>query len=210
MVGMKCLPPGAENLSPPRTIVQLYWGLFWQSGLLFGLAWAVYVRFFPVSVSGPAGVLEAFLRGLLGGVFSGGVISITLGTAHLVGVRLATSEASAETLGVHRIASIELQVSYDAAFELSVKAVQTIKGARMKETDRASGNIHAREQSLFNLGGNTISVEVRKVDESRTRVTVTIKLTCAPSAAVDYGRNAKNVKRAISFLWERGGNPLPT
>ena len=136
-------------------------------------------------------------------------MSVGCGTLHVLGVKFATSEVSAETLGIHRIASIELQVPYDVAFELSVEAVRGIKGSRMKETDRASGNIRARGQSLFGLGGNLISVQVRKVDESRTRVTVTIKLTCAPSAAVDYGRNAKNVRRAISFLWERAGNPLP-
>lgn len=206
MAGVKCLPPGAENLSPPRTIVKLYWGLFWQSGLLFGLGWAVGVWFLSVSSSGLAGVIEAFLRGLLTGVFFGGAMSIALGTMHLLGVGLATSEVSAETLGIDRIASIELQVPCDVAFELSVETVRGIKGARMKETDRASGNIHAREGSLFGLGGNMISVDVREVDESRTRVKVTVRPVGGPSAAVDYGSNAKILKRAISYLWERGGS----
>ncbi len=109
-----------------------------------------------------------------------------------------------ELLKCHHTREIEVDIPYDEAFDLCLKAVKSLK-CRIREANRNLGKIMAIKLTkvpldwLFNQ--DLITVELQKLD-GRTRIKISSQLYPYPATEyyIDYGSNLENVERLVDLL----------
>ena len=93
---------------------------------------------------------------------------------------------------------IELQCSYDEAFNLCMSALNSVKGgARISDIDRSLGFIVAKTGQTMKGRGEVITFNIREVND-RMRIEVISK--SLRTQLLDYGKNYENVKKIADFL----------
>ena len=96
---------------------------------------------------------------------------------------------------------IELQCSYDEAFNLCISALNSVKGgARISDMDRSLGFIVAKTGQTMKSWGEIITFNIREVN-NKVKIEVISKPRIRPQLLVlDYGKNYENVKKIADFL----------
>ncbi|NJE25608.1 hypothetical protein E3E22_03025 [Thermococcus sp. MV5] len=95
---------------------------------------------------------------------------------------------------------IELQCSYDDAFNLCISALNLIKGAKILDMDKSSGFIVAKTGKTMKSWGEIITFNIHEVND-KVRIEVISKPQIRPQLFVlDYGKNYENVKKIVDFL----------
>lgn len=100
-------------------------------------------------------------------------------------------------VALHPSQTIELDVPFDAAFQLCIRGIESVLGGVVRESDPQRGRIDA----TFGLvNSERLTVIVERIDESRSRAIVESRrgLSMEParssqyvSALADFLRNAK-------------------
>ncbi len=111
---------------------------------------------------------------------------------------------SSELLKCYHTREIEIDIPYDEAFDLCLKAVKSLK-CNIREANRNLGKIMAIKPTkvpldwLFNQ--DLITVELQKLD-GRTRIKISSQLYPYPTTEyyIDYGSNLENVEKIVDFL----------
>ena len=94
---------------------------------------------------------------------------------------------------------IELQCSYNEAFNLCVSALNSVRiGARILGMDKSSGFIVAKTGLTMKSWGEVITFSIREVND-RVRIEVMSKSQIRLQL-LDYGKNYENVKKIVDFL----------
>ncbi len=108
---------------------------------------------------------------------------------------------SKETMGVHHVRNIELQVSYDKVFDLCIESLNSVKRCKINKENRPQGKIDARAGMTWKTWGDVVSFDVRKIDSDRTQIEVSSR-PVVRTTLVDYGKNLENVEKIIKFIKE--------
>jgi len=167
--------------------MNIYLKLFLATGIPFGIL---------------VGILSGPVYGLSAGIFFGGFMSLILGFLHSWSVKRMPSGKSEEAKGVYHVRNIDLQLPYDKAFDLCIESLDLIKRCKIRKEDRSQSKIDARAGITWKTWGDTISFDVRKIDNDRTQVEVSSRPSVR-TTLVDYGKNLENVERISSFLKEQ-------
>jgi len=92
---------------------------------------------------------------------------------------------------------IELQCSYNEAFNLCMSALNSI-GARISEIDKSSGSIIAKTGLNMKSWREVITFNIQKADN---KVKIEVMSKCRLQSQIfDYGKNYENVKKIVDFL----------
>jgi len=95
---------------------------------------------------------------------------------------------------------IELQCSYNEAFNLCKSALNSVRGATISEIDKSSGSIVAKTGPNMKGWGEVITLNIQKAD-NKVKIEVISKPRIRPQLlALDYGKNYENVKKIADFL----------
>ncbi len=95
---------------------------------------------------------------------------------------------------------VELNCSYDEAFNLCKSALNSIRGATISEIDKSSGSIVAKTSPNMKGWGEVITLNIQEAD-SKVKIEVISKPRIGPQLLVlDYGKNYENVKKIADFL----------
>ena len=96
--------------------------------------------------------------------------------------------------------TIELQCSYDEAFNLCISAFNSVRGATISEIDKSSGSIVAKTGPNMKGWGEVITFNIQEAD-NKVKIEVISKPRIRPQLLVlDYGKNYENVKKIADFL----------
>lgn len=104
--------------------------------------------------------------------------------------------------------SVELNLPFAEAYELSLGAALSVKGAELENTDEANGSIQCRAPRSKEAGVQELCLELEPISENKTRVVLSSqpRLSAVEHAlfgytlAVDGGKNKANLDLMISFL----------
>lgn len=114
---------------------------------------------------------------------------------------------SPELLRCYHTRELEMDVPYDEAFDLCLKAVKSLK-CKIRETNRNLGRIVAIKPTKVPLdwvfNQDLITIELRRIDDKRTGIKISSQLYPHPPTEyyVDYGSNLENIERIVSLLKE--------
>ncbi len=111
---------------------------------------------------------------------------------------------SPELLKCHHTRELEIDMPYDEAFDLCIKAVKSLK-CKIREENRNLGKIIAIKPTkvpldwIFNQ--DLITIELRRLD-GRTKIRISSQLYPHPPTEyyVDYGSNLENVEKIVDML----------
>ena len=145
------------------------------------------------------GLQAGVICGLVSGPVCGLVLFLILGLLHIRAVKKVASDLSEEAYGIHHVRDIKLQYPYDRAFNLCIKSLDRIKNCTIRMQNRSEGKITAKTGINWKTWGDTISFEIKRIDDTETHV----KASSRPSMGttiVDYGKNLENVEKILSFL----------
>jgi hypothetical protein len=143
-----------------------------------------------------------FVAGLFGGIFYGGFMSLILGSLHIWSVKRISYRKSKDITNVRHSRNIELQLSYDKAFNLCIESLKIFKKYKIKEENYSYGKIVAITGMTWKSWGEVISFDVHKTDNNRIQIIISSK-PVLPTTLVDYGKNLENVERIVVFLKEK-------
>jgi len=93
---------------------------------------------------------------------------------------------------------IELQCSYNEAFNLCKSALSSVRGATISEIDKSSGSIVAKTGTNMKGWGEVITFNIQEAD-NKVKIEVISKPRIRP-LVLDYGKNYENVKKIANFL----------
>ncbi len=139
------------------------------------------------------------ISGLISGVVFGFLMFIILGVLHGRAVGKVVNEKSEETMGIHHVRKLELQISHDKAFDRCIESLDLIKNCNIREQDRSHGKIVAKTTINWKTWGDTISFDVAPMDNGHIKIDISSRPT-ARTTLVDFGKNLENVEKIKSFL----------
>ncbi|HDH05347.1 MAG TPA: hypothetical protein ENH01_06495 [Nitrospirae bacterium] len=166
--------------------------IFCVAGIVVGLTTGLFCSF-------RYGMQAGVICGLVSGLVSGLVMFLIIGLLHIHAVKKIAPELSEESYGIHHVRDIKLQYPYDRAFNLCIESLGRIKNCKIRMQDRTAGQIIAKTSINWKTWGDTISLEIKRIDDTQTHV----KTSSRPSMSttiVDYGKNLENVEKILSFL----------
>jgi hypothetical protein len=152
-------------------------------------------------IGGFYSLLYGFPKGLITGLFAGIFFGSSMSLIHRWSVKQMFSGKSKEAMNVCHVRNIDLQVSYDKAFDLCIGALNLIKRCKIRNEDRSQGKIDAKVGMTWKTWGDVISFDVRKIDNDRTQIEVSSR-PAVRTTLIDCGKNLENVKKIIRFLKE--------
>jgi hypothetical protein len=94
----------------------------------------------------------------------------------------------------------EFPIAKEKVFEAICKAVPTIKGMKIQDTDKLMGRVIVKAGvSLFSWGEN-IPIQLIEVSENKTKIQITSspKTGVMFGGAFDMGKNRKNIENILS------------
>ena len=147
------------------------------------------------------GIQLGLILGLFAGIFYGILMSLIVGSLHTRSIKQMHLEKPEDAYQVHQGRNIELQVSYDRAFNFCIASLNLIKNNKIRKEIRSLGTIDARSGMTWRTWGETISFDIKKIDDNRTQVNVFSRPFYILTIA-DYGKNYENVEKIKSFLKE--------
>ena len=102
------------------------------------------------------GIPLGLVLGLFAGIFYGILMSLTVGSLHTRSVKQMHFEKPEDAYQVHHVRNIELQVSYDRAFDFCIASLNLIKNSKIRKEIRSLGTIDARSGMTWRTMGETI------------------------------------------------------
>ncbi|MCP4373237.1 MAG: hypothetical protein GY797_34800 [Deltaproteobacteria bacterium] len=132
-------------------------------------------------------------------IIMGGMMSLSIGSLHIVSAKKVQTEKTEGILNIHQTRSIQLEYPYRKAFELCTLSLKTIDNCKIQRTDRNKGTIEAKTGITWKTFGDIVSFKIQRLDGDRTQVEVSSKPVWH-TALVDYGKNLENVEKIVAFL----------
>jgi hypothetical protein len=173
--------------------------IFLLSGIPFGL-------FIGIWYSHLYGYETGMKGGILAGVFLGLLTYIILGLLHIQAVKKISNREFSSHLRIHHTRDIDLQLPYDKAYDLCIKSLGHIKKCSIQNENPSEGRIVMKTGLNWKTWGDTITFDVKRINNNQTRVTVSSRPT-ARTTIVDYGKNLENVEKIVSFLKNKNSVP---
>lgn len=155
------------------------------------------------------GILWGASTTVIAGVVFGGPMSLIFVTVHKRLVRRISNDTSPETMGVHHVRRLELSLSYGTTFDVCLEALRSIKGCRVRDSDRSLGSIEAKTGSSWKTLGDSISIVVHEIGKGLVHV----KISSEPllrTTMLDFGRNLDNVQKICQFLIDHKEKTVPS
>ena len=162
-----------------------------------------------ISIGTIMGILFSFQHGIrfgmvfvaIGAVFGlfAGVVSLPLVYLHSWTVERMPSGNTEESIGVHHIRSIELDLPYDKAFNLCIQSLSSIKNCKIQTEDHVHGKILCKAGMTWKTFGDIIAFDVSKDANNRISIEVSSR-PAVRTTLIDYGKNLENVDKIIRFL----------
>ncbi|UGB30523.1 hypothetical protein [Metabacillus sp. B2-18] len=140
--------------------------------------------------------------GITVGFFFGLAMAVMIGIINKISMK---SIGESGTSSVKQEKVIELTLPCKPVFELCKKAVLSIKGAKITYENEQEGIIRAKTAVNALTWGDTIVVNVEKINAENSKVHIQSK-PAVPTTVVDYGKNLKNVKAISSYLMDTQKN----
>lgn len=168
--------------------------IFLLSGIPFGLLMGIWYSHLYGNQTGIKG-------GVLAGIFFGILTYIILGLLHNQAVKKISDRSSGNNLRNHHIRVIDLQLPYDKAYDLCLKSLGLIKKCTVQNNNSSEGTIVATTGLNWKTWGDTITFDIKRINNNHSRVTVSSRPT-AKTTIVDYGKNLENIKRISAYLRE--------
>lgn len=168
--------------------------IFLLSGIPFGLFIGIWYSHLYGKETGMKG-------GVLAGIFFGLLTYIILGLLHNQAVKKISDRNSGNHLRNHHIRDFDLQLPYDKAYDHCMKSLSLIKNCTVQNENSSEGKIIAKTGLNWKTWGDTITFDVKRINNNRSRVTVSSRPT-AKTTIVDYGKNLENVIKIASYLKE--------
>ena len=162
-----------------------------------------------ISIGMIMGIIFSFQHGIrfglvfiaIGAVFGlfGGFVSLIFAFLHSWTVKRMPSGNTEESIGVHHVRNIELNLPYDMAFNLCLESLSLIKNCKVQNEDRAQGKILGKAGMTWKTFGDIISFEVSKNANNGIKVEVSSR-PAVRTTLIDYGKNLENVDKIIGFF----------
>lgn len=118
----------------------------------------------------------------------------------------ATAAPRYGAMAVHQTRALELQLPYDQTFDLCLAALSSVRGAVVKEHDRAVGKVVAKTGLMGRSNGELLEIDVTRVDADKTRVNVSSRPRWSITIFDFTGKNLENVERITAFLSRENGS----
>lgn len=127
----------------------------------------------------------------------GANMSLILGKMHISAID-SLPYKNIKDLGTNQERFIELDVSYDKAFNLCLSALEVLNNPKICRQDYKSGKIKARTTSSRESYGEIIEFEIKNLDNLAQ-----IRILSKPrffSTLIDYGKNIDNVEKILEYI----------
>lgn len=98
-----------------------------------------------------------------------------------------------------KVKSVELQMSFNDAFDLCVRSLSQIKRSKIKEKSRSQGRIVAKGGISIKSFGEVIEFKLKEISCDKTGIELSSRPT-VPITLVDYGKNRANIEKLVTFL----------
>jgi len=97
---------------------------------------------------------------------------------------------------------IELNCSFDEAFNLCISSLSTIRGGvKAIDKDRDRGIIIAKTGRTWSSWGEIIKFKIHRISDNKVRIEVLSKQ--ATMQILDYGKNLENIEKITTYLKEQ-------
>lgn len=130
-------------------------------------------------------------QGVIRGIVFGGITAFVLGMLQHFAPR--------GSRNIHQTRTVDVPLAYDQAFDLCLASIDTTLNGKITIQDRAAGLIEARTGLTWKSFGEDILFTLRQVDEKQTQIRIASRPIFLITW-VDYGKNAENVERIITYL----------
>ncbi len=153
---------------------------------------------------------SALLIALFGGSFSevlsyfvvGAISGFVLQFWSDIKARRVSGRNDEEIYKIKQNRSLTLLMNYEKAFESCVEAVNLINPAKIKRMSLESGIITARTKMSWSSTGNTIQINLKRINENLTQIEISTN-PIPRTAIVDYGDGWKYAEDICSYLKEK-------
>ena len=98
-----------------------------------------------------------------------------------------------------KVKNIELQMSFNDAFNLCVRSTSSIERSKIKEKIQNQGRIVAKVGISIKSFGEVIEFKLKEISCDK----IGIELSSRPAVRttlVDYGKNRENIEKIVTFL----------
>jgi hypothetical protein len=175
-------------------MLKCYLKLFFLSGLFFFLG-ALYA---DINImEGQNAVTEALALGAVMGL----VISVALGTMHIMRVRrIAPGKRAWDIYSVKQKSELHLPLEPDRAFSLLQQYFTEVAHFNVTGADKIAGTISGRTPLVyFRTLGNSVSADVKADNAGGSLVSITSK-PLLPATLTDFGDNLRIVTQIEKYL----------
>lgn len=176
-------------------IAKIYLKLFFTLGTFFGLLMGL-------TIAMEEGLLFGALQGIESGLFFGGVMSLIMGTWHVIAVRKNAPVQDENTYRVDQKKVIELRMEFATAVERATKSIGAVKKGFVVDVDPLKGIVNAESKITWNGWGDRIRLDVTSLGADLIRIGISSR-PIIPTILVDNGSNLKNIMRISKFLEEQ-------
>lgn len=132
-------------------------------------------------------------------VLFSGFFSLTAGTLHIISVNNGPYSNVDGAMNVRHKRNLNLQKSYDEAFDLCLTSLASIENHSIKTAIREQGEISANARMSWKTWSDKITFRLRKMSENQTKIEIYSRPSI-PTTLIDYGKNLENIERICAFL----------
>lgn len=148
---------------------------------------------------------EVCIFGLLLGFVLSIIMALFLSSVQISSTNRLSPEDFEDVYKVRHNRTIELNVSYDEAFDLCLESIGLIKRPKIKKNDRSEGIINATAGINWRTWGEKISFKIIEIDTNHTQVEFSSK-PIVPITLIDWGKNLENILIINNHLKEHSIN----
>jgi hypothetical protein len=143
--------------------------------------------------------LRGLLFGLYAGLAFGSVMSLLLVSLHHLLTAKYRKDTKLDTTSVVQKKFVEMNISFDQAYEKCLRSINEIKNCKIESEDRQNGLITAKISSSWRSFGEKVEIKLWNSSGGRTRIYI-VSRPKMRTAILDYGKSIENVIKLSSAL----------